>query len=286
MKYICVNGEFRRSSEPFLFPGNRAFRYGDSLCENIHVYATEPQFLEHHYSRLICGMNLLVMDIPAWFTQDYLHGLIVQLLNRNRIFGGGRIRLTVYREAGDNLVPESNHISFILESQTLPDDFYVLNDRGFAIDLCQEYRLHTSPFSGIKTTGSLINVMTGLFCGKNHLDDAILLNESGRISGTGHSNIFLINGSSVFTPGLNQGCTAGVMRRVIIELSGDSGFRVNEQSSLTPAVLEDADEVFLTNALTGIRWAGAYRQRRYYKKTAQLLTRALNEKAFGKKGLR
>ena len=71
------------------------------------------------------------------------------------------------------------------------------------------------------------------------------------------------------------------MREVIIKLSVDSGIRINDQGSLTPAVLEDADEVFLTNAVEGIRWVGAYRKRRYYKKTAQLLVRILNEQAFG-----
>ena len=72
------------------------------------------------------------------------------------------------------------------------------------------------------------------------------------------------------------------MREVIMKLAVDAGLQVNDQSSLTPAVLDDADEVFLTNAVEGIRWIGAYRQRRFYKKTAQMLIRKLNEMAFGR----
>jgi branched-chain amino acid aminotransferase len=71
------------------------------------------------------------------------------------------------------------------------------------------------------------------------------------------------------------------MREVIIKLAIDAGLQVNDQSSLTPAVLDDADEVFFTNAVEGIRWTGAYRQRRFYKNTAQMLIRKLNDKVFG-----
>ncbi len=71
------------------------------------------------------------------------------------------------------------------------------------------------------------------------------------------------------------------MREVIIRLAMDAGLQVNDHSSLTPAVLDDADEVFFTNAVEGIRWTGAYRQRRFYKNTAQMLIRKLNEMVFG-----
>lgn len=283
-KYICVNGEFRRAAEPFLQTHNRAFRFGDALCENIHAFATKAQFLEHHFNRLMTGMKLLYMDIPARLTINYIDQLISQLLNRNRIFGGAFIRLTLYRDAPGFITPQSNQAAFILESEHLPEDFYVLNEKGLVIDLCQNYPMHTGPLSGIKSTGSLLHVLTGLYCERNHLDDAILLNETGRITGSCRSNIFLVSGSSLFTPGLDQGCFPGVMRDVIIKLSGDSGFRVNDLGSFTPAAMDDADEIFFTNALEGIRWVGAYRQRRYYKKTAQLLVRSLNELVFSRQG--
>jgi branched-subunit amino acid aminotransferase/4-amino-4-deoxychorismate lyase len=279
-KYICVNGEFRRAEEPFLLLNNRVFRYGDSLCENIHVSSTSAQFLDYHFSRLLSGMNLLFMEIPSNFTLANLSTLITLLLNKNRLHGGGIVRMTVYRNTGGAMTPEDNQVSFILESHSLPYEMYVLNEKGLVIDLCHDYTINTSSLSGIKSTASLPYIMASLYCKRNNLDDAVLLNESERIAGTCHSNIFLVRGSSLFTPGLDQGCIPGVMRKVILKLSVDAGFRVNDQSSLTPAVLEDADEIFLTNAGEGIRWVGAYRQRRYYKRTSRNLIRLLNDQAF------
>ena len=127
---------------------------------------------------------------------------------------------------------------------------------------------------------SYLYLMAGMECKKNKLDSVILLNPAGRLVEAIHSNIFLVSGKSVFTPGIDQGCIPGVMRKVVVDLAIESGYQVNDMSSLTPAALFDAEEVFLTNAIEGIRWAGAYQQTRYFNKTAKLLTARLNEKAF------
>jgi branched-chain amino acid aminotransferase len=41
-----------------------------------------------------------------------------------------------------------------------------------------------------------------------------------------------------------------------------------------------ADEVFLTNAVDGIRWVGAFREKRYYRDMSQKLVNLLNQLAF------
>ncbi len=280
-KYLCLNGDFRPAADPVLPGGNRAFRFGDALFENIHAWSTEAQLLGKHYNRLIASMTVLGMAAPAHLTVPSLSRLIAQLLNRNKIFGGAAIRLTVYRETGERLLPGDKMTSFILESEALETGKYQLNEKGYVIDVCQEYRRAEGILSGIKTTGYLSNVMTALFCEQHGLDDAIMINESGRIAGSTRSNIFLVRASSLFTPVLGQGCIPGIMREVIIKLATDAGLQVNDHSSLTPAVLDDADEVFFTNAIEGIRWTGAYRQRRFYKRTAQMLIRKLNDTILG-----
>jgi branched-chain amino acid aminotransferase len=278
--YICLNGEYLRAIEPCLFPNNRAFRYADSFFENIHVFATEPQFLNYHIERLVDNMRLLSMEVPAFFTEHNFRQLIVRLLNKNRIFRGACIRLTVYRNPNEKYIPGDDKISFILESQTLEHDKYELNEKGFCVDICNGFTKTTGPLANVRNANSLLYLLAGISGRNSNLDAAILLNETGRLVETISANIFLVSGNSIFTPGINQGCIPGVMRKVIIGLAGDAGFNINDQSSLTPAALDDAEEVFFTNAIDGIRWVGAYRQRRYFKKTAKMLTGRLNELAF------
>jgi branched-subunit amino acid aminotransferase/4-amino-4-deoxychorismate lyase len=278
--YICLNGEYIRANEPCLFPHNRAFRHGDSFFESIHAFATEPQFLNYHLERLYDNMHLLSMEVPALFTEQNFKQLIVRLLNKNRLFGGAGIRLTVFRDTVEGSVKTNNKVSFILESHRLDFDKYSLNEKGLCVDICNSYAKNTGHLANVRNANSLLYLMAEIDGISNDLDAAILLNESGRIVETVNANVFLVSGNAVFTPGTNQGCIPGIMRRVIIGLANEAGFRVNDQSNLTINALDDAEEVFLTNALEGIRWVGAYRQRRYFKKTAKLLTARLNEIAF------
>ncbi|HJZ41805.1 MAG TPA: aminotransferase class IV [Bacteroidales bacterium] len=278
--FLCHNGEFLRANEPSVHPDNRAFRFGDALFEHIHAYATEPQFIEYHAERLLSGMQTLAMEIPAFYTASNFKLLINQLLTKNKIFGGALIRLTVIRKAGGFYTPLENRPVFMMESLKLEHNFYELNERGLVIDLCTGFTKQPGPLASVKSASALLYVMAGLQSLEIEVDESILLNPEGRIVETVNSNIFLVSGTSVFTPGVDAGCIPGVMRRVILDIATAEGYRVNDQSNLTPAALEDADEVFMTNAVEGIRWAGAYRHRRYYRKTAQLLVRKLNEVAF------
>ncbi|MBN1144470.1 MAG: aminotransferase class IV [Bacteroidales bacterium] len=279
--YICLNGAYIKGNEPCLFPGNRAFRYADSLSENMHAFATEPQFLEHHLNRLTDNMQLLSMDVPAYFTAENLHQLIERLLNKNRIFGGAGIRLTVFRNNEQDFVPADHRVSFILESKPLKAGKYELNEKGHCIDICTEFIKVKGRLSGLRSSNSTMYLMAAMQGRKENMDAVILLNEDNRLVETTDSNIFLVSGNSVYTPGIDQGCIPGIMRRIVAGLANESGFSVNDQCSLTPMALDDAEEVFLTNATEGICWVGAYRKRRYYNKAAKQLTARLNNLAFG-----
>ena len=74
-----------------------------------------------------------------------------------------------------------------------------------------------------------------------------------------------------------EGCTEGVMRQVVIDLLRANDIQITELA-IPPLSLLDADEVFLTNAVQGIRWVGGYKQKRYYNQLAKKITQLLNEK--------
>lgn len=278
--YICLNGDFMKSSEPVLFSNNRAFRYNDSVFESIHAYSTEPQFLERHVARLAVNMKLLHMNLPGFFTASNFRQLIVRLLNKNKNFNGAVIRLTVYRNTEEGAIPEQQEVSFVLESFPLMQGKYSLNDKGLGLDICNDYTKTTGLLSGLYGANTLLYMLAGLECKSRKLDSLVLLNEAGRIAETFDSNIFMVSGNGLFTPGISQGCIPGIMRSVVLTLAEKANYRINDQSNLTSAALEDAEEVFLTNAVNGIRWIGAYRQKRYFSKTSKQLTALLNDFAF------
>ncbi len=279
-KYIFFNGEFLKSDQPVFNNDNRAFNYGDALFETIHANGTTPQFLELHIQRLKHGMKILKMDIPDNFRTEYFDRIIINILNKNRQLQGARIRITVFRNSGGLYTPLTNEISFIVESSSLENDRYVLNKNGYAVDIYQLVRKPANLLSNLKTTNSLIFVLAGIHKKEKSLDDCLILNEKERVIESISSNIFIVKNSRILTPGLNEGCLAGIMRHTIIELSKNLGYSVNDKCSLTIQDILTADEVFLTNAIAGIRWVVAFRQKRYYNDTSKFLIQKLNEISF------
>jgi 4-amino-4-deoxychorismate lyase len=66
------------------------------------------------------------------------------------------------------------------------------------------------------------------------------------------SNVFLVHGGRLSTPRLDRCGVAGVMREVVGRLAVRHGIEF-EQRPLDREGLNAAEEIFLTNALTGIR---------------------------------
>ena len=66
------------------------------------------------------------------------------------------------------------------------------------------------------------------------------------------------------------------MREHLIELLRRRGKKIQEVSITIDHVLK-ADEVFLTNVIEGIRWVGAFGQKRYFNSTSRWLFSELIE---------
>ncbi len=278
--YVCLNGEYVKADDLSLGASNRAFLYGDGLFETMHTNGTIPQFIEYHIDRLVTGMHSLKMQIPSNFTVEYFTRHIGGVLTRNKSFMGARVRITVFRNQGGFYTPETNESSFLITSSVLDNDKYVLNPQGYSVDIFQEIRKPVNRLSTVKSISAPIYVMAGIFKSENKLDECIILNEKGRIIESISSNIFLVKDNSMFTPALSEGCLPGVMRKVLINhIAPQTGIPVTE---VKPGIndLFNADEIFLTNAIHGIRWVLAFRKKRYYNKMSRELISSLNKLAF------
>jgi branched-subunit amino acid aminotransferase/4-amino-4-deoxychorismate lyase len=284
--YNCFNGDYIKAEDPALRMDNRSFCLGDALVEHIHAYGTEAQFLDLHLNRLKQSMQKIKMTIPAFFTTENFSRLMTTLLNKNRLFGGTCLRLTVFRNTvADRVwhayVAGNNTVSFTIESLPLENGQYVLNSHGYVIDLNQEIHKPAHPLSAIKSTSALLYVLSEIYAAEKGLDDCILINDKGHLVESARSNIFIVCNREVFTPGLDQGCIPGVMREVVIKLLQGNHIRVHEDHLLTEESLQTADEVFLTNAIEGLRWVLAFRKKRFYRDISDRIIRKVNELAFG-----
>jgi branched-chain amino acid aminotransferase len=281
VKYVILNGEFMPANSPVLMAGNRGFLYGDALTELMHANGTKIQFPDEHFASIRRGMETLKMDHLRNFTADMLRYQSGRLLNKNRLYKGVAVRLTVFRDALGMFIPESNNISYLLQAAPVPNELYELNEQGYTVDVYPEHRKNCDAFSHLKTTSNLFYVMAGIYQRNNNLDESIVLNDRGNVCEGLSSNIFIVKNNTLLTPSLHEGCIGGVIRSQLVKLAPSAGLSVTESAIIKPDDLLHADELFFTNAISGIRWAVAFRRIRFFNKTARQLTSLLNEAAFG-----
>ena len=106
----------------------------------------------------------------------------------------------------------------------------------------------------------------------------MVLNEEKNIVEALQSNLFMKMGNSVVTPPISDGCLNGIMRKQVIEiLNKMEGIEVKE-TSISPFDLQKADELFLTNVITGIQPITKYRKKEYTVHLSNEIVAKLNAK--------
>ncbi len=274
-EYLIYNGKFLPADEAVLQVDNRAFMYGDGLFETIRVVEGNPCFFNDHYTRLTEGMQALKMEIPPYFTPERLMENCQLLLQKNGLHKGARLRLTVFRNPGGFYQPTDNNISYTLVSKAVEFDAYQLNDVGLSIDVYTDIKKPINRLANYKTLNTQLFVMAALDAKEKFLNDMLILNEKGNVIETSNSNVFLVSNGVLYTPSLEEGCLAGVMRMQIVNIALQSKLKVYE-CALTPQRLLGADEIFVTNTAKGIQWIGRYRAKRFYHKVSDFLLDRLN----------
>jgi len=255
---------------------SRAFRFGDALFETIRVSQGKICFLQEHLTRLTHGMKVLKMQMHPDLRPASIREKIRHILNTHEMTGGARVRLTVYRGGEGFYTPEQNGVEYTIEITELPDSEFLWENTGKTIDLYEVHKKPIHELSTIKSTNSIFYIMAGIHASEKGWDDCLLVNDLGHIVESVSSNIFVAYNGVLYTPSTEQGCIPGIMRQQIIDIARSNHIEVQE-CPLSPQVLVRADEVFLTNAVEGIRWVLAYRSKRYFNKVGKKLMDKLNE---------
>ncbi len=274
-QFINFDGNILPADQMVFSINNRAFRYGDGLFESMRYMKGELRFPDLHMERIRKGMKLLKFDnysqIDTWFIREKAE----ELIRRNKTGQDARLRLTVFRDAGGLYSPTANKMAYVLESQKLEESQYTINAKGLIIDVFDEIPKPVNILSNLKTCNALIYVLAGIFKNQNALDEVLVLNQNGFLCESMSSNVFVVYDRKLYTPALNEGCIAGVMRQVVMRLAKENGIELVE-AQINPEILNEADEVFLTNAGRGIQWVMGYNNKRYFNEVSRFLNEKLN----------
>ncbi len=251
--FLFYDGKIIRSDKLFISPNNRSFRYGDGFFETIKLVNGTILNEKLHMERLFHSLLVLQFIPPNYFNVDYILQSIHNLVQKNQHHILARIRITIFRGEG-GIYDQQNHFPhLIIQSWELNPSNNKLNENGLDIGIFKLAVKSADHYSSLKTNNYLPYVMGALWAKEHHLNDAILLNAAGNIADATIANVFIVSDGIIKTPSLSEGPVDGVMRKFLIDQLKNNQFEV-EEGVVSVEELQHANEIWLTNAIYGIRW--------------------------------
>jgi len=257
---------------------NRGFLYGDAIFETIKVLDKKVLFLEDHYFRLMASMRICRMEIPMNFTMEYFEEQILSIVQSLSISKSYRVRFSVYRESEGFYLPKSRQVQFIITASNLNSDLYSFQKEQYEVELYKDFYLPKQLLSTLKTNNKMLQITGSIFANENGYENCLVLNDEKNVIEALQSNLFMKTGNTIVTPPVSDGCLNGIMRKQVLEiLKKMEGIEVKE-ISISPFDLQKADELFLTNVISGIQPITKYRKKEYTSEFAKEVLIRLNAK--------
>ncbi len=257
----------------------RATMYGDAVFETIRMRDNKLLFVEDHYFRLMASMRILRMPIPMEFTPEFFVDEANRLAEEVAVTDG-RLRLQVVRKSEGKYTPdENNECVWWMELEELSTQDYTWTSKGLKVDLFKDHYIQPGLLSTLKSSNALPYVLAGIFAKENGFDAMLLVNDKKMLVEANAANVFVLKDNILKTAPLEDGPLRGVFRKNLIGWAKEIGLEIKEES-INPFELQKADEIWLTNTISGVQWVEKYRKRTYKgdkaKELVELLQRKLN----------
>lgn len=272
---INFNGNIQETSN-LAIENNRGFLFGDAIFETIKVNGTKILFLEEHYLRLMASMRICRMEIPMNFTMEFMEEEILKLLEVQTHKLSYRIRFSVFRNADGFYNPTSNDVQFVITCSELASEKYVFLPLKYEVELFKDFHVSKHLLSTLKTNNKMINVVASVFAKENNFDNCLLINEDKNVVEAINGNIFMKMGNQLITPPISDGCLNGIMRKQIIALANKIENIEMIEKSISPFDLQKADELFLSNVISGIQPITKYRKKEFTAELSKEIVELLN----------
>jgi branched-chain amino acid aminotransferase len=272
---INYNGSIQDTSN-YSIENNRGFLFGDAIFETIKVNGTKILFLEEHYLRLMASMRICRMEIPMNFTMEFMEEEILKLIAIQTNTVSNRIRFSVFRNAEGFYNPKSNDVQFIITCSELASDSYVFSSTTYEVELFKDFHVSKHLLATLKTNNKMINVVASIFAKENGFENCLLINEDKNVVEATNGNVFMKMGNQIITPPTSEGCLNGIMRKQIIAIVNKMDIIEMIEKSISPFDLQKADELFISNVITGIQPITKYRKKEFTSEVAKEITNVLN----------
>jgi branched-chain amino acid aminotransferase len=250
-KTVSIDGRLVKDEDAKISVLDHGLLYGDGLFEGIRVRAGRLFRLEQHLARLAVGARTIGLQLP--FSSSEQARIVMDTV---RAFGQKEayVRLLVTRGEGPLGVDPTTCKNPTVVCIVAEIGLFNAEQRARGLTMITSSYRRPNPDVqdvAIKTLNYLGSALAKQEARQNGADEALLLNQSGRVAEAAVANIFALQGRSLLTPPALDGCLEGINRGAVLEIARDLGFSVSERS-LGRRDLFAADEVFLTGSGAGV----------------------------------
>ncbi len=226
---------------------DRGLLLGDGLFETLLWSGGALILGDAHAERMIRGAAVLSLPPPELAAFIALAEAAVRSAGLTEVRAAVRVTLTA-GSGGRGLdrpdVPQPRLFATAAKA-TRPTEPAILA-------LSSVRRNAASPASQLKTLAYLDNVLARREALAAGADEALMLNTDGHIAGAAAANLFWIKDGVLLTPPPEAGRLDGIMAGAVLAAAGRLGI-AGRQVLAGPEALMDAEAVFLTNSLIGLR---------------------------------
>jgi 4-amino-4-deoxychorismate lyase len=226
--------------------GDRGLAYGDGLFETLAMVDGRVLALDQHLERFERDAARLGLRAPPRAT------VIEEMRRLTAGHDRGVLKLTLTRGSGGRgyRSPMPQHERRILSLHPWPE--IVVPRNGLCAFICG-HPLSTNPLTaGIKHLNRLDQVLASRHWPADDPFEGLMLDaDGGLVEGT-RSNVFLVRDQTLLTPLLDRAGVAGIVRAALIALAPAHGMAV-EVRRIAPAEIGEAEELFITNSIIGVR---------------------------------
>lgn len=224
---------------------DRGLQYGDGVFETALLVNGHVRFIEQHLHRLALGCERLGIVPPD---------LALLRSDVQRLSGSAPravIKIIVSRGVGPRSYRPSSRSKTTRIVALYPAPAEPTTPR-LALRWCETRLGRNARLAGIKHLNRLEQVLAQAEWRDDAIVDGLMLDTEGElVSGTA-SNVFLVREGILVTPDLRFCGVLGIMRAEVLRTARELGIAVSEEP-LRSQDVETASEVFITNAVRGIR---------------------------------
>lgn len=264
---LLVNGLAPADASQAIAADDRGLQYGDGLFETALLIGGRVRFLDDHLDRLSRGCERLGIQAPDRQT------LLDEIAKVSVAATRGVLKIIVSRGAGGRgyRPPARVAATRIVALHELKDS----TRNALKLRWCEMRLGRNARLAGIKHLNRLEQVLAQSEWREGEFDEGLMMDTEGELVGATAGNVFAVRDRALITPDLRFCGVKGVMRAHVIKAAGELGITVNEEP-LWPQDLDAASEIFITNAVRGIRSATSLDSLQWSESTvATRLARAL-----------